>query len=99
MVKLRSVINGEFYLVLPMDDATEQEVRDFCGQWLVHIRPSDNVACLRTRPDSIVESQYAAPWRSDVLVKPADAPWARPLIVHGDLTWAVKMFGIEPKEE
>lgn len=80
-------------LVLKLAYSTEAEIREFCGEYLHHIRKEDHVLALKHNPGNIVTDEYAAPWRGDILVKPVSAPDSMPLVIPGVNKWARDLFG------
>lgn len=91
------VINGRECLVLRLADATDEEIQAFCGDWLAYQRKEDRVLCLRNTQDPRSwEDEYVAPWREDILVKPAATPEVRPLAIAGVVPWAAELFGTAP---
>lgn len=86
-------IGGTECTALSLAYATEAEIREFTGEYLHHIREEDHVLALRHDTDSRVQDEYAAPWRGDILVKPASAPDSMPLVIPGVNKWAAELFG------
>lgn len=89
-------VNGQDCLLLPMAHASRDEIQEFTGRYLVDMWP-DGVACIRSDGGDPVENEYAAPFRSDYLLKPASNPDTRPLVIPGILPWAAVLF--EPAPE
>lgn len=80
-------------LVLQLAYSVKTEIEEFCGPYLHHIREEDHVLALKHKPESMLSDEYAAPWRGDILVKPASAPDSMPLVIPGNNKWAAELFG------
>lgn len=92
------VINGRKYEVLQLNRGygEEEDIRLIAGSFLNRIRKEDGVAEItRSNPCARVRMTcyYAAPWRHDILVRPAgeDVP---PLVFPGNQEWVSTMFGL-----
>jgi hypothetical protein len=86
------------YLILPLEKNFEiEEVKQFCGVYLNGIR-ADRTICLRSNNSHSDNAYYAEPWKQDILLKPADAPAARPVVLP-DLAWVRRLLQLGADED